>query len=158
MNSMGESHRLLALVRTVEKEIHWLKKSDERLFSSGFNLLDMSTLDEQPDVADKIEAFVARFGRCQDTIGDKLLPVVLRWKGEKTLTVIDNLNRASRLGWLDSVELWVEARNLRNQMVHEYVENAEELSAALWRAHELLPTVIGTAIKLLAVATGEDQH
>jgi hypothetical protein len=34
---------------------------------------------------------------------------------------IETLNRAERLGVLTSTERWLEERNLRNRLVHEYV-------------------------------------
>lgn len=40
------------------------------------------------------------FWRLQDTIGDKLIPALLRALGEPQGAVIDNLDRAERLGWL----------------------------------------------------------
>jgi len=43
-----------------------------------------------PELAEQVEAFVSRFGRLQDNLGDKLLPELLTALGEKTSVVIDH--------------------------------------------------------------------
>ncbi len=72
----------------------------------------------------------------QDTLGDKPLPALLRALGERTGAVIDNLDRAEKLGYIPSVDTWLMLRNLRNQMVHEYIEDPAVLASALMTAHE----------------------
>lgn len=84
-----------------------------------------------------MEAFVGRFGRLQDTVGDKLLPLLITALGEKASAAIDNLDRAERLGLLRSADELMAMRNLRNQMVHEYVEDPEVLISALRAGHFL---------------------
>ena len=86
-----------------------------------------------------MDAFVARFGRLQDTLGDKLLPQLLHALAEPVGPAIDNLNRAERLGWIASVDTWLEARRLRNRMIHEYVRDPLELATALSLAHAAVP-------------------
>lgn len=86
----------------------------------------------------------------QDTIGDKLLPTLLVMLGEMPAAAIDNLNRAERLGLLDSVEAWMTMRQLRNQMVQEYVEDLTVLTSALQTGHDFVPAIIAVANKLLA--------
>jgi hypothetical protein len=49
-----------------------------------------------------------------------------------------------KLGLLRSVTDWVEARNLRNRLAHEYMRDAEEFAAALNRAHALVPLLVET--------------
>ena len=49
--------------------------------------------------------------------------------------MLDNLNRAERLGWIRSASDWAELRLLRNRMVHEYVREAQDLVDALQAAH-----------------------
>jgi hypothetical protein len=40
------------------------------------------TLRQDPEMSERVDAFVARFGRLQDTLGDKLLPRLLQWLAE----------------------------------------------------------------------------
>ena len=97
-----------------------------------------------------VDAFVSRFGRLQDTVGDKLLPAWRSAVGETPATVADNLDRAERLGLIPSADLWLGLRRLRNQMVHEYIEDPSVLSNALNTAHTHLTVLTDAADALLA--------
>ncbi len=97
-----------------------------------------------------MEAFVGRFGRLQDTVGDKLLPTLLTALGEKTGAAIDNLDRAERLGLLKSADEWMTMRNHRNQMIHEYIEDPVILCSALQTGHVFVPELIAAAKKMCA--------
>lgn len=64
----------------VRKECQHLVTTDQRLFGDPFTPERASQLESDPDLAERVEPFVGRFGRLQDTIGDKLLPVFWpRW-------------------------------------------------------------------------------
>lgn len=67
---------------------------------------------------------MSRFGRMQDTIADKLFPRWLLALAETPGSQIETLNRAERLGILNSTERWLEMRNLRNRLVHEYMTDS----------------------------------
>ncbi len=54
--------------------------------------------DRHPELAKRLEAFVSRCGRMQDTIADKLLPRWLLAMAETPGSQIAVLNRAERLG------------------------------------------------------------
>ena len=142
--------RLQFLVRVVRKECKHLSTTDQRLFGSLFTLEQAARLEEDPDLAEQVEAFVGRFGRLQDTVGDKLLPLLLTALGEKTSAAIDNLDRAERFGLIKSADEWMTMRNLRNQMVHEYIEDPVVLSSALQTGHAFVQTLIVTANKMIA--------
>ena len=142
--------RLQILVRVVRKECRHLNTTDQRLFGSLFTLEQAIRLEEDPDLAERVEAFVGRFGRLQDTVGDKLLPLLLTVLGEKPSATIDNLDRAERLGLIKSADEWMTMRNLRNQMVHEYIEDPVVISSALQTGHAFVPILIATANKMIA--------
>ena len=95
----------------------------------------MLTLAANPDLAERVDAFVARFGRLQDTLAGGLLPRLLEAMLEPVGSTLDNLYRAERLGWVRSASDWAELRLLRNRMIHEYVEDPAELADALQAAH-----------------------
>jgi len=109
------------------------------------------SLEDDPDLAERVEAFVGRFGRLQDTLADKLLPVLLSALGERPGAQLDNLDRAERLGFIASAETWLAMRQLRNQMVHEYIEDPAILADALQAGHEFVPQLTHAA----AVMTDE---
>ena len=140
--------RLQFLVRVVRKECRHLATTDQRLFGGLFNLAQASQLEADPDLAERVEAFVGRFGRLQDTVGDKLLPLLLSVLGEKVSAAIDNLDRAERLGLINSADEWMTMRNLRNQMIHEYVEDPVVLISALQSGHAFVPALIAAANKI----------
>ena len=68
-----------------------------------------------------------------------MLPRLLEALLEPVGSVLDNVNRAERLGWLRSASDWAELRLLRNRMIHEYVRDAQELVDALQAAHRGVP-------------------
>lgn len=142
--------RLQFLARVVRKECQHLTTTDQRLFGNLFTIEQAIQLEADHDLAERVEAFVSRFGRLQDTVGDKLLPLLLNALGEKTSSVIDNLDRAKRLELLQSADDWMSMRILRNQMVHEYVEDVVVLTSALQAGHSFVPAFIAAANKMIA--------
>ena len=141
--------RLSFLARVVRKESKHLVSTDQRLFDIPFNIDRARQLEIDPELSERVEAFVSRFSRLQDTIGDKLLPALLAALGEMPAAAIDNLNKAERLGLLDSVEEWMVMRQLRNQMVHEYVEDLTVLASALQSGHEFAPMIMSAANNMI---------
>lgn len=142
--------RLQFLARVVRKECQHLITTDQRLFGASFTIEQAEKLEENVELAERVEAFVGRFGRLQDTVGDKLLPLLLMALGEKSAAAIDNLDRAERLELLSSADEWMTMRNLRNQMVHEYVEDLVVLTNALQTGHGFVPVLVATANKMIA--------
>jgi hypothetical protein len=142
--------RLKFLARVVRKECRHLVATDERLFANEFTVEQAKQLEAVPELAERVEAFVSRFGRLQDTVGDKLMPVLLTALGEKPASAIDNLDRAERLGLIPSADGWMAMRGLRNQMVHEYVEDPAVLTAALQSGHACVPALVTAAENMIA--------
>ena len=132
--------RFLATFEIVAREGRHLHYSWNRLFSEPIDASWVSGLENAPELAERLEAFISRFGRMQDTLGGKLLPRWLVALAEEPGSLIETLNRAERLGVLVSTEAWLEARQLRNRLVHEYMEQpdafAEDLGLA--QSHTLM--------------------
>ena len=137
--------RLAFLVRVVEKVSLNLLFTDSRLFRESFDIEDTQKIEFDPELAERLDAFVSRFGRLQDTVGDKLLPALLTSMAEKPGAAIDNLDRAEKLGFIESAEAWMEMRLLRNQMVHEYIEDLVILASALRAGHTFVPSLVKSA-------------
>ena len=127
--------RLRFLATVVTRESHYLAQTDQRLFARSFGAAEVLTLAANPDLAERVDAFVARFGRLQDTLAGGLLPRLLEAMLEPVGSTLDNLYRAERLGWVRSASDWAELRLLRNRMIHEYAEDPAELADALQAAH-----------------------
>ncbi len=128
--------RFLQTLEIVYREGSHLSYSWGRVYSQPIDTSWVKDLDTRPEVAEQLEAFVSRFGRMQDTIADKLLPRWLIALAETPGSQIETLNRAEKLGVVESVERWLEARALRNRLVHEYIGRADDFAADLLLAKE----------------------
>ena len=122
------------LIRVTTKEARYLERTTSRLQTLNIDLSWAESLEKSDENSEMLDAFVSRFGRLQDTLGDKLLPAMLRAALEKTGAQLDNLLRAEKLGWIESTQVWIELRELRNRLVHEYMESADDLLDALQQA------------------------
>lgn len=144
--------RLQFLCRVVQKEARYLQETDTRLFANALSVQSLEMIILDPLLAERLDAFVSRFGRLQDTLADKFLPTLLDALAEPKAAAIDNLDRAEKLGWLDSTDHWLEMRKLRNQMVHEYIEDLVILNNALNVGHDFVPTLLITAERFVSQA------
>ncbi len=79
-----------------------------RLFQHPIDAAWIGTLGHDIESAERLDAFVARFGRRQDTLGDKLVPELRRQLLETPGAALDNLNRMEKLGLLSSMLDWAE--------------------------------------------------
>ncbi|MBT4288054.1 MAG: hypothetical protein HOD92_12005 [Deltaproteobacteria bacterium] len=84
----------------------------------NINDIDMSFIDQ----------LIFRFSKLQDSMGEKIFPLILRMAGEevKKKTFIDILNRMEELDIVDKNE-WLQLREIRNQIAHEYSSNVKEV-------------------------------
>ena len=57
-----------------------------------------------------------------------------RLTGMRPSAPIELLTQAERLEWINSAELWMEWRKLRNQLVDEYINDPIEFASALQHA------------------------
>ncbi len=110
-------------------------------------------LEAKPEIAERLEAFVSRYGRMQDTMADKLLPRWLTALAEVPGSQIEVLNRAERLGTIESVQQWLEARKLRNRLVHEYMEDPERFAEDLKLAKQYSELLIDTYNRVVDFAS-----
>ena len=66
-------------------------------------------------------------------MGERLFKHTLALLAENTRSTafIDKLNRLEQLGALESAQIWLDLRQLRNLLAHEYANNDEEKTAAI---------------------------
>lgn len=150
--------RLEALLYAVEREALYLEQTDGRLFAMPFDEQRAMALPADQDLSELVDAFAMRFGRLQDTLGDKLIPAVLQREQEPLGSALDNLDRAERLGWVDSVDSWIDARRLRNGFVHEYLRDPAKLAYNLMQGHSAVPLLVSCARRLLAHCQARGWH
>jgi len=149
VDQQDKRERLGFLCRVVKKEIQHLQYSAGKVFKDGFTEERARQIANDEEFAEQVEAFTSRFCRLQDTIGDKLLPAWLDMLGEKKGVAIDNLDKAESIGVLPSAEQWLELRQLRNQMIHEYIEDLAILTDALQTAYQHLSFIVDVAESII---------
>lgn len=110
---------ILALA-VARKEAAHLAYTQNTLFSQVINLEWIGSLGTDEEKAEKIDAFVSRFGRLQDFLSEKLIPVFANLLGERPKSMLDVLACAEKMQWLKNEEIFIGARKLRNLLVHEY--------------------------------------
>ena len=126
---------ILALALAHKEAIH-LGYSQSTLFALPIDLSWVQSLSNHPEVAEKVEAFISRFGRLQDHLGDKLLPRFAALVGENSKTLLDTLAIAEKTDLLVSADAFIAARKLRNALVHEYMYDAQIFLESLFAAQQ----------------------
>jgi hypothetical protein len=144
--------RFRQTLEIVRRESHHLAFSHARLFQAPIGADWVAALDRNPELAERLEAFVSRFGRMQDTIADKLLPRWLLAIAETPGGQIEVLNRAERLGVIENTEQWLQARKLRNRLIHESMESPSAFAADLNLAREYTAMLMETYDRLYKFA------
>lgn len=138
----------MLVLELAEKEAAHLAYTHRTLFAQPIDLQWVQALVEREDLAEKIDAFVSRFGRLQDHIGEKLIPRFAALLGSEPKSLLDNLAYAEKTGWLDSAEAFVSARKLRNLLVHEYMAEAELFLESLQAADEATHMLINVVARI----------
>ena len=68
--------------------------------------------------------------------------------------MLENLDRAEKLGLIQSADDWLALRKLRNRMIHEYVADPGELLDALIAAHQHIDMLEEALIQIRARVVG----
>ena len=146
---------LLAL-ELARKEAAHLQYSHRTLFAQSIDATWVQQLGKRDDLAEKVEAFVSRFGRLQDHLGEKLIPRFAALLGESPKSMLDVLAYAEKMQWIESAEGFVGSRKLRNLLVHEYMSDAQLFLQALFTARDAVEMLFKTvgAIEAQAAALG----
>jgi hypothetical protein len=142
---------LLAL-ELARKEVAHLQYSHRTLFAQPIDATWVQQLASREDLAEKVEAFVSRFGRLQDHIGEKLVSRFAALLGEAPKTMLDVLVYAEKMQWIESAEAFLGARKLRNLLVHEYMSDATLFLQALSEAREAAEMLFRTVAVIEAEA------
>lgn len=76
------------------------------------------------------------------------MPALLQALEEPKASLLTNLNKAETYGWFESTEDWISLKQLRNQMVHEYIEDAQTFFDAVMTAKQETNTLKNFALNL----------
>jgi len=77
-----------------------------------------------------------RFGKLQDSMGEKVMPLILEMAEETVsanATFAEKLNRLERIGAIPAAEEWKRFRIVRNALAHEYPDDPELRAGAINR-------------------------
>ncbi len=75
----------------------------------------------KPEQLETLEALGARFARMSDMLAQKLFRAVDALELIDEGSLIDRFNRMEKRGVIAKTEDWVEIRQIRNQIAHDYV-------------------------------------
>ncbi len=76
-----------------------------------------------------IDAFIYRFVKLQDYMGDKLFRELLRSVAEykDNMSMLDVLDKLEKLEIIPNEDRWLDYREVRNKLTHEYPDNENEI-------------------------------
>lgn len=85
------------------------------------------------DEVQDIDQYLYRFTKLQDTLGQKLFKLILEIyePTNETIPFLDLLNKLEKLKFLDSAKEWVNLRDKRNKIAHQYDDDPYEMTDAL---------------------------
>lgn len=73
-----------------------------------------------------LDAYLKRFGSVQDFLGGKIWPMMFELVGLPVGAMTEVLYHAVKESILDSLENWIELREIRNELAHDYPEDLED--------------------------------
>ena len=120
------------------------KKTTKDLFP-----LDIDTLKNLSETKqDKIDVLIFRFSKLQDLLGKKIFKNILEYSGFNTnisfLEILSELDKES----LINIDTWLELRDIRNAIAHEYPEEEETVVNELNFIYENVDYLISITHKL----------
>jgi len=124
--------KLTKYLRECEKHIQRIDEAYEDMK----NIIPLSTQRYKTltkDEVQDIDQFLFRFAMLQDTMGDKIFKLILeKYEGSVSpMPFLDKLNKLEKYGCINSAKEWVYLRKLRNEVAHQYDDEAEEMSQAI---------------------------
>jgi hypothetical protein len=104
---------------------------------------------EYQDIVEHLDQMIFRFMKIQDGIGRRLIPSIVEAIEPDTsgMTFIDKLNSLEKFGLIDPDE-WNIYRKIRNDLMHDYPEEKEELLHAINEAVVIIPRLEATFMKM----------
>lgn len=78
----------------------------------------------EPEELESFESFTGRFARMSDILIQKIFRLVDELDLDSQGTVRDRINRAEKKELIDSSDVFVEIRMVRNDIAHEYLPEA----------------------------------
>ncbi len=112
------------LVQLLREELQLLDKAAEILKYSYGMCGKIGIKDEYSyEELDKFESFSGRFARLSDLLIQKIFRLIDDIELESPGTIRDRINRAEKKELIESADIFVEIRIVRNQVAHEYIQD-----------------------------------
>jgi uncharacterized protein with HEPN domain len=91
-----------------------------------------------------IDQLIYRFSKLQDSMGEKIFPMILLVAGEevKRKTFIDILNRLEELALIDRID-WLMLREARNEVAHDYSFNQQQVVDGINQVYDVADQLLG---------------
>ncbi|MFC2141073.1 hypothetical protein ACFLQP_02125 [Acidobacteriota bacterium] len=107
--------KLFEDLEELDNALHWLKRS--------YGICKKIGIKEEykEEEFDAFETLTSRFARLSDMLIQKIFRSIDKIEFEEEGTLLDVLNRTHRRGLIESIDEIREIRELRNDIVHEYV-------------------------------------
>ncbi len=118
---------------------HYQKILDAKEFLSEIMPLNVDKYSKINKIESSfIDQLIYRFSKLQDTMGESIFKGILILSKEevKSKTFLDILNRLEELEVVDK-ERWLKLREYRNEIVHEYSFNQEEIVDSINKIYEV---------------------
>lgn len=72
------------------------------------------------------DAYIKRFASIQDFLGAKIFPLLVEISGIGSVKMSEVLYHMEREEVIDSIDNWIELREIRNELEHDYPDELEE--------------------------------
>ncbi|MBA1433040.1 MAG: hypothetical protein FAF04_05500 [Epsilonproteobacteria bacterium] len=89
-----------------------------------YNQFNFNTL--KPEKHAILDAYLKRFASLQDFLGAKIFPSLLEVAGIDAKKMSDVLSLIEKEEIIDNLENWIELREVRNELEHDYLEELQE--------------------------------
>ncbi len=73
-----------------------------------------------------LDAYLRRFASVQDFLGAKIFSILLQIVGISTQKMSEVLSHIEKENIIDSIENWIELREIRNELEHDYPDDLQE--------------------------------
>ncbi|MEN4053310.1 MULTISPECIES: hypothetical protein [Sulfurimonas] len=73
-----------------------------------------------------LDAYLKRFASLQDFLGAKIFPLLLEVAGVHTSKMSEVLSLIEKEEIIDSIENWIELREVRNELEHDYPQELKD--------------------------------
>ena len=91
------------------------------------NIYDQFTFNTlKPEKRAILDAYLKRFASIQDFLGAKIFSLLLEIAGINNTKMSEVLSNIEKENIIDSLENWIELREIRNELEHDYPEELQE--------------------------------